>query len=90
MMKPQAMFGAVAAALALSSAPGISQQPSQAPARESPTLVLTAKMPLTGVSGRIDHFTFDAKRRLTIFSALGNNTIEVTAQVGWGWQAGRL
>src|SRR6516164_9734486 len=77
MMKPQAMLGAVVAALALSSAPGISQQASQAPAREGPTLILTAKVPLTGVSGRIDHFTFDAKRRLTIFSGLGNNTIEI-------------
>ena len=71
MMKPQAMLGAVVAALALSSAPGISQQGSQAPAREGQTLILTAKVPLTGVSGRIDHFTFDPKRRLTIFSRLG-------------------
>src|SRR6516164_7672522 len=77
MTKPQAMLGAIVAALALSSAPGISQQASQAPAREGPTLVLTAKVPLTGVSGRIDHFTFDPKRRLTIFSGLGNNTIEI-------------
>ena len=29
------------------------------------------------MSGRIDHFTFDPKRRLTIFSGLGNNTIEI-------------
>jgi hypothetical protein len=72
MMKPHVMLVAVAA-LAVHSTPGISQQASQAPAREGPTLILAAKVPLTGVSGRIDHFTFDAKRRLTIFSGLGNN-----------------
>ena len=77
MMKPGVMLGAVVAVLAVSSTPGISQQPSQAPAREGPTLILAAKVPLTGVSGRIDHFTFDPKRRLTIFSGLGNNTIEI-------------
>ena len=77
MLKPQAMLGAVVAALAISSIPGISQQAFQAPARDVPTLVLAAKVPLTGVSGRIDHFTFDPKRRLTIFSGLGNNTIEI-------------
>src|SRR5882757_6831005 len=77
MMKAQAMLGAVVAVLAISSTPGISQQASQTSARESPTLLLTAKVPLTGVSGRIDHFTFDPKRRLTIFSGLGNNTVEI-------------
>jgi hypothetical protein len=77
MMKPHAMLYAVVAALAVSSTPGISQQASQAPAREGPTLILGAKVPLTGVSGRIDHFTFDPKRRLTIFFGLGNNTIEI-------------
>jgi hypothetical protein len=76
-MKPQAMLAAVVAALAICSGPGISQQQSQAPGRDRPTLILTGKVPLTGVSGRIDHFTFDPKRRLTIFSGLGNNTIEI-------------
>jgi hypothetical protein len=77
MMKKHAMLGVVVAALAVSSTPGISQQASQAPAREGPTLILAAKVPLKGVAGRIDHFTFDPKRRLTIFSGLGNNTIEI-------------
>ena len=72
----EVMFGAVVAVLAVSSTPGISQQVSQAPAREGPSLILAAKIPLTGVAGRIDHFTFDPKRRLTIFSGLGNNTQE--------------
>jgi DNA-binding beta-propeller fold protein YncE len=70
-------FCAAVAALAISSTPGLSQQASRAPGRESPTLILGAKIPLTGVSGRIDHFTFDPKRRLTIFSGLGNNTAEI-------------
>src|ERR1700761_2968264 len=77
MKKPYARIGFVFATLALSSTPGISQPTSQAPARESPSLILTAKIPLPGVSGRIDHFTFDPKRRLTIFSGLGNNTVEI-------------
>jgi DNA-binding beta-propeller fold protein YncE len=75
MIKPHLVLGVMIAAL--SSTPGVSQQASRAPARESPTLILAAKIPLTGVSGRIDHFTFDPKRRLTIFSGLGNNTIEI-------------
>jgi DNA-binding beta-propeller fold protein YncE len=76
MTKPHVMLGAIIAALAVST-PGISQPASPAPSREGPTLILAAKVPLTGVSGRIDHFTFDPKRRLTIFSGLGNNTIEI-------------
>src|SRR6516164_8098819 len=77
MKKPHAMLATVFAALAAFSTPGISQQVSQVPVREGPTLILTAKVPLTGVSGRIDHFTFDPKRTLTIFFGLGNNTIEI-------------
>jgi len=77
MMNAQAILGAVVALLAISLTPGTSQQASQTPAREGPALLLTAKVPLAGVSGRIDHFTFDSKRRLTIFSGLGNNTIEI-------------
>jgi DNA-binding beta-propeller fold protein YncE len=71
------MLGALVAALVVSETPGLSQAVSQVPVREGSTLILTAKVPLTGVSGRIDHFTFDPKRRLTIFSGLGINTIEI-------------
>jgi hypothetical protein len=77
MRKPYAMLGVVFAALAVSSTPGNSQPASQVPAREGPSLILGAKIPLSGVSGRIDHFTFDPKRRLTIFSGLGNNTVGI-------------
>jgi len=77
MKKPHVMLVTLVVAVAVSSTPGISQQVSPTPGREGPTLILAAKVPLTGVSGRIDHFTFDPKRRLTIFSGLGNNTIEI-------------
>jgi DNA-binding beta-propeller fold protein YncE len=40
-------------------------------------LQLIQRIPAPGVSGRIDHFTAYPKRRLLIFAALGNNTVEV-------------
>src|SRR5205807_4400674 len=40
-------------------------------------LLLVQEIPLPNVGGRIDHFTFDAKRKRVIGAALGNNTVEV-------------
>jgi DNA-binding beta-propeller fold protein YncE len=40
-------------------------------------LLLIQEIPLPNVQGRIDHFTFDAKRKRVIGAALGNNTVEV-------------
>ncbi len=40
-------------------------------------LQLYEQVPLPGLKGRIDHFTVDKKRRRVIFSALGNNSVEV-------------
>jgi hypothetical protein len=40
-------------------------------------LQLIHRVPVPGVSGRIDHFTAYPKRRLLIFAALGNNTVEI-------------
>src|SRR5215831_11729146 len=40
-------------------------------------LLLVQEIPLSNVGGRIDHFTFDAKRKRVIGAALGNNTVEV-------------
>jgi DNA-binding beta-propeller fold protein YncE len=40
-------------------------------------LLLVQEIPLPNVGGRIDHFTFDLKRKRVIGAALGNNTIEV-------------
>src|SRR5258707_13902723 len=48
----------------------------QAPARELAPLQLIQKIPVPGVAGRIDHFTAFPKRRLLIFAALGNNSME--------------
>src|SRR6202171_2370466 len=48
-----------------------------AAAHEIAPLQLIQKIPVPGVSGRIDHFTAFPKRRLLIFAALGNNTVEI-------------
>jgi DNA-binding beta-propeller fold protein YncE len=44
---------------------------------EKVPLLLVQEIPLPNVQGRVDHFTFDAKRRRVIGAALGNNTVEV-------------
>jgi DNA-binding beta-propeller fold protein YncE len=46
-------------------------------APERAPLLLVQEIPLPNVGGRIDHFTFDAKRKRVIGAALGNNTVEV-------------
>lgn len=53
----------------------LSQDQTRAP--EKAPLLLVQEIPLPNVGGRIDHFTFDAKRRRVIGAALGNNTVEV-------------
>src|SRR6266704_5971339 len=40
-------------------------------------LLLVQQIPLPNVAGRIDHFTFDGKRKRVIGAALGNNTVEI-------------
>ena len=45
--------------------------------RELPPLQLIQRIPVPGVTGRIDHFTVYPKRRLLIFAALGNNSLEI-------------
>jgi DNA-binding beta-propeller fold protein YncE len=40
-------------------------------------LELEEEIPIPNVAGRIDHFTADVKRKRVIFSALGNNSIQV-------------
>ena len=57
-----------------------SEAPRTAPAastREVSPLQLSEEVPIPSVPGRLDHFTGDPKRRLLIFSALGNNSVEV-------------
>ena len=53
----------------------VSQDPPSAPDRAP--LLLVQQIPLPNVGGRIDHFTFDGKRKRVIGAALGNNTVEV-------------
>lgn len=55
--------------------PAPCQNQPEAPA--STPLLLVQEIPLPRVEGRIDHFTFDAKRKRVIGAALGNNTVEV-------------
>jgi DNA-binding beta-propeller fold protein YncE len=45
-------------------------------------LVLEAKIPLTNVSGRIDHMAFDAGRGHLIVAELGNGTVEAIDLAG--------
>ena len=59
----------------LCGSPAVSQE--QPRASEKAPLLLIQEIPLTNVGGRIDHFTFDAKRKRVIGAALGNNTVEV-------------
>jgi len=47
--------------------------------KASPPLRLIQEIPLPGVQGRIDHFSVDAERERLIFSALGNNTVEIVS-----------
>src|ERR1700704_876866 len=53
----------------------LSQSVPSAPERAP--LLLVQEIPLPQVEGRIDHFTFDVKRKRVIGAALGNNTVEV-------------
>src|SRR5437588_10125852 len=53
----------------------LSQDDASAPKRAP--LLLVQEIPLPNVGRRIDHFTFDAKRKRVTEAALGNNTVEV-------------
>jgi len=52
-------------------------QQNSSPGENGP-LILTSQIPLPGVHGRFDHFTFDPSEPARVFiSALGNNSVEV-------------
>jgi hypothetical protein len=59
----------------ISGSVGFSQEQSRS--LETSPLLLVQEIPLANVGGRIDHFTFDAKRKRVMGAALGNNTVEV-------------
>jgi DNA-binding beta-propeller fold protein YncE len=69
-MKPQKLFftAIIPACLLFSSC---NAQP------QTNSLQLVATIPLPGVSGRIDHLSFDAVHQNLFIAALGNNSIEV-------------
>jgi len=62
-------------AVVISASLALSQDQPSIP--EKSPLLLVQEIPLPNVGGRIDHFTFDAKRKRVIGAALGNNTVEV-------------
>src|SRR5882762_7406617 len=62
-------------AVLISASLAVSQDQPSTP--EKAPLRLIQEIPLPNVGGRIDHFTFDAKRKRVIGAALGNNTVEV-------------
>lgn len=70
------MIAAMLGALAM-----VGMRPADASAQQSAVrrepIVLTNRIPLPGVVGRMDHFTIDNKHRRVIVTALGNNTVEV-------------
>ena len=71
MKKPVAFFIAVLTFGSIAYSQDKISVPERAP------LLLVQEIPLPNVGGRIDHFTFDAKRKRVIGAALGNNTVEV-------------
>jgi DNA-binding beta-propeller fold protein YncE len=77
MRKFYATLVILVSAFAVFAMSGIAPKAAQAPSHELAPLQLIQRIPAPGVSGRIDHFTAYPKRRLLIFAALGNNTVEV-------------
>lgn len=71
---PAVLFAVLAVFMTDGRAPEAAGAPSH---EELAPLQLIQRIPVPGVSGRIDHFTAYPKRRLLIFAALGNNTVEV-------------
>src|SRR5207248_7432123 len=63
--------------LALFAASHASPSARSPPLRDILPLQLEEQIPVPNVAGRLDHFTADVKRRRLIFSALGNNSVEV-------------
>jgi DNA-binding beta-propeller fold protein YncE len=73
-----AVFFALAAMAFLAScttAPTAATTSAKSP--ELQPLQLIQRIPVPNVAGRIDHFTAYPKRRLLIFAALGNNSLEI-------------
>ena len=81
-MKTTSAIGSLLALAALGFLVGCRAAPSAATAtaaapRELAPLQLIQRIPVPNVAGRLDHFTAYPKRRLLIFAALGNNSLEI-------------
>lgn len=70
---PVGAMTAVIVGLALTITPMSAARPSD----PGPPLVLEGKIPLSDVSGRIDHMAVDLARRRLIIAELGNDTVDV-------------
>jgi DNA-binding beta-propeller fold protein YncE len=77
MKKSYAVLGILSVMIAVTIVHSAAPLAAQAPSRELAPLQLIQRIPVPNVSGRIDHFTAYPKRRLLIFAALGNNTVEI-------------
>jgi len=77
MKKLSVLVGAVLVGLVILTVNRGTPLGAQESSSEPAPLQLIQKIPVAGVAGRIDHFTAYPKRRLLIFAALGNNTVEV-------------
>src|SRR6266849_10199090 len=71
------LLALVAIAFLASCSTAPTAETASAPRRELQPLQLIQRIPVPGVTGRIDHFTAFPKRRLLIFAGLGNNTVEI-------------
>jgi DNA-binding beta-propeller fold protein YncE len=70
------LIAAVLAGLALLVLP-LRDLSAQQPSPHREPMVLTNRVALPGVVGRLDHFTIDNKHRRVIVAGLGNDTVEV-------------
>ena len=84
-MKTTSAIGSLLALAALGFLVGCGAAPAPSAAtataaapRELAPLQLIQRIPVPNVAGRLDHFTAYPKRRLLIFAALGNNSLEMS------------
>ncbi len=77
MRKLLVVTAAFVAILGVMAGRSIRNATAQSRERELLPLQLEEQIPVPGVSGRLDHFTADAKRKRIFVSALGNNSVEV-------------
>lgn len=71
-------YGWCVGLIAILSLTAVARAQNTSAARENPPLIAVGAIPLPGVHGRFDHFSYDPKEPARLFlSALGNNSVEV-------------